>query len=265
MLKPRYAQIQDQYNEAVHSIQEQKQLITQLEEDLRSVNALSSMFRGDAEGEAGTPSQSAEFVADAVKDLAQASVSQMESIKSAADALLPIVQSQRERFRSRAQELEAQAVGMQQQIQLLQNEMDKLRSDNVKLYEKIKFVQSYPHKGATTVNVDDTERRYLTQYEEKLDPFSSFSRKERQRKYMNLNPYDKITLSMGRFVLGNKMARAVVFFYTIFLHILVFLVLYKMAYTSSCKRDLAAECHQKFAEHMAKVHGDTEWHDHHWI
>ena len=35
---------------------------------------------------------------------------------------------------------------MQQQIQLLQNEMDKLRSDNVKLYEKIKFVQSYPHK-----------------------------------------------------------------------------------------------------------------------
>lgn len=49
IITARYAQIQDQYNEAVHSIQEQKQLITQLEEDLRSVNALSSMFRGDAE------------------------------------------------------------------------------------------------------------------------------------------------------------------------------------------------------------------------
>ena len=48
-LTARYTQLQEQYNEAVHSIQEQKQLITQLEEDLRSVNALSSMFRGDAE------------------------------------------------------------------------------------------------------------------------------------------------------------------------------------------------------------------------
>ena len=45
--------------------------------------------------------------------------------------------------------------------------------------------------------------------------------------------------------MGNQMARTVVFFYTIILHILVFLVLYKMAYTSECKRDLAAECHQR--------------------
>lgn len=264
-LTGRYNQLQDQYSEAVSSLQEQKHLITQLEEDLRSVNALSSMFRGDAEGEAGTPSQCAEFVADAVKDLTQATATPTDSLKSAADALLPIVQSQRERFRTRAQELEAQTVGMQQQINLLQNEMDKLRSDNVKLYEKIKFVQSYPHKAITSVSVDPTESKYSTEYEAKLDPFSTFSRKERQRKYMNLNPYDKITLGMGRFVMGNKIARTVVFFYTIFLHILVFLVLYKMAYTSSCKRDLAAECHQKFAEHMAKVHGDTDWHDHHWI
>ena len=34
----------------------------------------------------------------------------------------------------------------QQQVQLLTNEMDKLRSDNVKLYEKIKFLQAYPTK-----------------------------------------------------------------------------------------------------------------------
>ena len=29
---------------------------------------------------------------------------------------------------------------------MLQNEVDTLRSDNVKLYEKIKFLQSYPTK-----------------------------------------------------------------------------------------------------------------------
>jgi len=34
-------------------------------------------------------------------------------------------------------------VVLQQQMQLQQNETDKLRSDNVKLYEKIKFLQGY--------------------------------------------------------------------------------------------------------------------------
>ena len=34
-------------------------------------------------------------------------------------------------------------IAQQQQVQLLQNEMDKLRSDNLKLYEKIKFLQGY--------------------------------------------------------------------------------------------------------------------------
>ena len=45
----RYTKLQEQYNDAFGTIGEQKQLITQLEDDLRSVNALSSMFRGDAE------------------------------------------------------------------------------------------------------------------------------------------------------------------------------------------------------------------------
>ena len=48
-LTARHSQLQEQYTETVASIQEQKLLITQLEEDLRSVNALSAMFRGDAE------------------------------------------------------------------------------------------------------------------------------------------------------------------------------------------------------------------------
>ena len=183
-------------------------------------------------------------------------------MKCATDSLLPIVQSQRERYRVRAQELETQTVAQQQQVQLLQNEMDKLRSDNVKLYEKIKFLQSYSAKGS--VGSDDTVVRYSSQYDEKLDPFTSFSKRERMKKYMDLRPYDKITLGMGRFIMGNKIARTVVFFYTILLHILVFLVLYKLAYTSSCKRDVAQDWHEKFAEHMLKVHGEQgEGADHH--
>lgn len=33
---------------------------------------------------------------------------------------------------------------MKQTMQALQNELDSLRADNIKLYEKIKFLQSYP-------------------------------------------------------------------------------------------------------------------------
>nr|XP_022344164.1 protein CASP-like [Crassostrea virginica] len=79
---------------------------------------------------------------------------------------------------------------------------------------------------------------------------------------MNLKPYDKITLSMGRFIMGNKVARTIAFFYTLLLHSLVFLVLYKLAHTESCKRDYAADCHAKFAEHMFKVHGAKDDHHH---
>ncbi len=68
-----------------------------------------------------------------------------------------------------------QTVAQQQQVLMLQNEMDKLRSDNVKLYEKIKFLQAYPTKG--TAGSEEAEARYSGQYEERLDPFSSFGRK----------------------------------------------------------------------------------------
>lgn len=66
----RYRKLQEDYQEAASTVQEQKLLITQLEEDLRSFNAVSSMFRGEAEGEPVTGSQvEADVVAEVVKDV----------------------------------------------------------------------------------------------------------------------------------------------------------------------------------------------------
>ena len=45
----RYSDLHAQYNEAVNTVKEQKELITQLETDLLSVNALPSAFRGQGE------------------------------------------------------------------------------------------------------------------------------------------------------------------------------------------------------------------------
>lgn len=249
-------------------VAEQKGLIFNLESDLSSVQSFSTIYRGEGEG-----SSMPEIVAEAVRasssctpPLVSTSSNTQPStptpggispdLPSAAESLLPIVSAQRERFRQRNEELEGELAGKSQQVILLQNELDALRADNLKLYEKIKFLQSYQGRQAK----EDTaaESRYSSQYEEALDPFSSFSRKEKLRRYAALSPFEKVTLSMGRFILGNKTARTVAFLYTTLVHSLIFLVLYKIAHIESCKRDFASDCAQKFAEHMHQVHGEND-------
>lgn len=258
---------------SLHSlVSEQKELITSLESDLSSVQTLSSMYRGEGEG-----SSVPEIVAEAVRASTSSTPPLALTVHSssnpptpvpggvppdftsAAESLLPIVSAQRERFRQRNDELEVELTSKSQQVVLLQNELDTLRADNLKLYEKIRFLQSYQGQHGR----EDTaaESRYSSQYEEALDPFSSFSRKEKLRRYAALSPFEKVTLSMGRFILSNKTARSVTFIYTALVHSLIFLVLYKLAHTESCKRDFASDCAQKFAEHMHQVHGHSDFHD----
>ncbi|XP_027717646.1 protein CASP isoform X9 [Vombatus ursinus] len=249
-LSGRCAELQVQFSEAVSAVAEQKQLITRLEQDLSTIQ---SIRRPDAEG---ASEHHLEKIPEPIKE-ATALFYGYTPTPSAGlpegqvDSLLSIISSQRERFRVRNQELEAESRLTQHTIQALQSELDNLRADNIKLYEKIKFLQSYPSHGSSS---DDTELRYSSQYEERLDPFSSFSKRERQRKYLSLSPWDKATLSMGRLILSNKMARTIGFFYTLFLHCLVFLVLYKTAWSESVERDCAAYCAKKYADHLHKFH-----------
>uniref|UniRef100_A0A671EAY2 Protein CASP n=1 Tax=Rhinolophus ferrumequinum TaxID=59479 RepID=A0A671EAY2_RHIFE len=249
-LSGRCAELQVHVTEAVATAAEQRELIARLEQDLSTIQ---SIQRPDAEGAA---EHGLEKIPEPIKEAtalfygpsAPASGTLPEG---QVDSLLSIISSQRERFRARNQELEAENRMAQHTIQALQSELDSLRADNIKLFEKIKFLQSYPGRGSSS---DDTELRYSSQYEERLDPFSSFSKRERQRKYLSLSPWDKATLSMGRLVLSNKMARTIGFFYTLFLHCLVFLVLYKLAWSESMERDCATFCAKKFADHLHKFH-----------
>ncbi|XP_060549154.1 protein CASP isoform X6 [Pantherophis guttatus] len=253
-LSGRCTDLQIQFTEAVSAVSEQKDLIAKLEHDLSTMQSLSAMHRPDAEvrrchsilGDVPEPIKEATALF-----YGQPSSAGTQIPEGQVDSLLSIISSQRERFRARNHELEAENRLMQHTMQALQSELDNLRADNIKLYEKIKFLQSYPGRGSGS---DDTELRYSSQYEERLDPFTSFSRKERQRKYQSLSPWDKATLSLGRLVLSNKMARTIAFFYTLFLHCLVFLVLYKTAWSESVERDCSAYCAKKYADHLHKFH-----------
>ncbi|XP_076590413.1 cut-like homeobox 1b isoform X3 [Chaetodon auriga] len=256
-LSGRYAELQVEFSSAVRTSAEQKELILKLEHDLSTIQAMSSLPRPDADGsEISDMGSIPEPIKEATAMFAGPGViSHPELPQGQMDSLLSIISSQRERFRSRNQELEAENRSMQQTMQALQNELDSLRADNIKLYEKIKFLQSYPGRAGGS---DDTVMRYSSQYEERLDPFASFSRKERQRRYLSLSPWDKATLSLGRVILSNKMARTVAFFYTLFLHCLVFLVLYKTAWSESIGRDCTAFCAKKYADHLHQFHENDQ-------
>nr|XP_023411633.1 protein CASP isoform X10 [Loxodonta africana] len=249
-LSGRCAELQVHVTEAVATAAEQRELIARLEQDLSTIQTIQ---RPDAEGAA---EHSLEKIPEPIKEATALFYGPSAPTSGSlpehqVGSLLSIISSQRERFRTRNQELEAESRLAQQTIHALQSELDSLRADNIKLFEKIKFLRSYPGQGSGS---DDTELRYSSQYEERLDPFSSFSKRERQRKYLSLSPWDKATLSMGRLVLSNKMARTIGFFYTLFLHCLVFLVLYKLAWSESVERDCTTFCAKKFADHLHKFH-----------
>ncbi|XP_029963985.1 cut-like homeobox 1b isoform X3 [Salarias fasciatus] len=252
-LSGRYSELQVEFSAAVRTSAEQKELILKLEHDLSTIQAMSSLPRPDADGsEVSDMGNIPEPIKEATAMFSGSGpTSHPELPQGQMDSLLSIISSQRERFRSRNQELEAENRSMQQTMQALQNELDSLRADNIKLYEKIKFLQSYAGKAGGS---DDTVMRYSSQYEERLDPFASFSRKERQRRYLSLSPWDKATLSLGRGILSNKTARTIAFFYTLFLHCLVFLVLYKTAWSESIGRDCSAFCAKKYSDHLHRFH-----------
>ncbi|XP_027900647.1 cut-like homeobox 1b isoform X6 [Xiphophorus couchianus] len=256
-LSGRYSELQVEFSAAVRTSAEQKELIMKLEHDLSTIQAMSSLSRPDADGsEVGSMGNIPEPIKEASAAFAGSGATpQPELPQGQMDSLLSIISSQRERFRSRNQELEAESRSMQQTMQALQGELDSLRGDNIKLYEKIKFLQSYPGRAGGS---DDTVMRYSSQYEERLDPFASFSKRERQRRYLSLSPWDKATLSLGRVILSNKMARTIAFFYTLFLHLLVFLVLYKTAWSESIGRDCTAFCAKKYADHIHRFHENDQ-------
>ena len=83
-----------------------------------------------------------------------------------------------------------------------------MRTDNVKLYEKIRYLQGYQGRKPEPASAPGmVESRYKSQYEQKLDPFSSFSHQERQRKYGQLNVVEKIILSFVQFMMSNKVKK----------------------------------------------------------
>lgn len=104
-------------------------------------------------------------------------------------SMLNIVHEQRNRFRQRVLELEAERDALNGTATRLRQELQTLKTDNVKLYEKIKYLQSYATSvdksgrlnanqlseiKVTVRNESPIEQRYKELYEDQINPFADF-------------------------------------------------------------------------------------------
>ncbi|KAF7361668.1 Golgi membrane protein [Mycena venus] len=160
---------------------------------------------------------------------------------SADTTILPIVTSQRDRFRQRNAELEEELRKQFQIISELRTEIKNLQSDNLKLYEKVRYMQSYREEAGSrpvTSQLDplptpsgssrpDDMSKYRTRYEEAMNPFEAFRGREANLAYQKLNHIERGVLVLTKGILGNRRTRAFFIFYALALHLLVMYTTYE--------------------------------------
>ena len=262
----KYDSISKEHSNLMKINLEQKGLIVELEKDLLKLSKTQAKHETEPniapiviDLESPKPKVASSPLSNSLLDLSESDANQSESASSGDMSLFDIVSSQRERFKIRVQELETENISNKQQIVFVTNELDRLRSDNVKLYEKIKFIEASSKKASFGGGDDDLLGRYTSEYERSMDPFTKFNYQEKQKRYTDLKLHDKFTLNLGRFILYSKTSRIFFFAYFLIVHLLIFLSLYHMAHHSATARDLSAVCADSFREHMHKVHGDDHF------
>lgn len=167
-------------------------------------------------------------------------------------SMLDIVSGQRDRFRYRIMELEDDNRKLMERIERLTSDIDSMKSDNVRLYEKIRFVQSYKQSSrggsfdAEAAPVADEEEgggflgKYRSIYEDMVNPYTIFNRRERHKRMSEMSAPERLTLRASQRALSTKTSRLIVFFYIIALHILVALVLGFSA-SNVCDQDVTTK------------------------
>ncbi|KAH9949595.1 CASP C terminal-domain-containing protein [Amylocystis lapponica] len=154
---------------------------------------------------------------------------------SADTSILPIVTSQRDRFRQRNAELEEELRKQFNIISELRAEVKSLQQDNVKLYEKVRYMQSYREDASTRPSTldplpvtaagrSDDMSKYRARYEEAMNPFQAFRGREATRAYECAGAH--------RAILGNRRTRTAFICYAIALHVLVMFTTYECTTSS---------------------------------
>ena len=165
--------------------------------------------------------------------------------------ILPMVAAQRDRFKKRNSELESELQKSYQTISSLRSEIASLQKDNLKLYEKTRYVSTYNRNqpsasssssytsstNPSTIRVDGatgsglTLDRYRSQYEHNLSPFAAFRGRESARAFKRMTLPERMVFQVTRLVMATRTSRNLFAVYCLGLHILVLYCLYWMGTT----------------------------------
>jgi homeobox protein cut-like len=230
----------------METIRDQKLQLHKLEE---TIDALESRrLVGGKPQDVGS-----EILLDAVEDNTKTGTTAAGAGGTGADSkMFEIVRGQRDRFRDRMKELQAEKNKMEELTTGYQSQVARLENDNMQLYQKIRYLQSYQTGGSSRGKsmapggtggtasmrvapglvdlegggIAEVESRYKSMYDEKMNPFQQFNKIESQQRYTNLNTVDKILLNSAKLFLGHRITRNFAFGYILLLHFLVFSTLY---------------------------------------
>lgn len=175
-----------------------------------------------------------------------------QSTPESLQLMVKVLQTQRDRNKDRLAFCETRLLNLQQQLDQEVAAKQQLEQDNVALYRKVKFLQSYHGSGSSSSgggggigegrliddpyrvsegSVGDIESRYSALYEARLNPFAEFSSLERQRKLRELSVADRIVLNTAVAIVSNATGRTFLLFYLGAMHLLVFGTMYYLAHS----------------------------------
>ncbi|ORY33495.1 putative Golgi vesicle transport-related protein [Naematelia encephala] len=239
-LSTQHASAEDTIENLQRDLSKQRSLVEKLENDLASLHKTDGEARGGTPG-AQTPAQSLAGLDIGGKVDGRASPATFAT--NGDTSILPIVTSQRDRFRQRNAELEEELRKQFESISDLRSEIKSLQADNLKLYEKVRYMQSYRDPGPSAVGPssggagllngvmsnrsrEDEIGKYKDKYDESLNPFEAFKGREAQRAIQALNPLERAVFALTRAVIGNKRARSLFILYAGSLHVLILFILW---------------------------------------
>lgn len=171
----------------------------------------------------------------------------LQNIIQEEPSMLDIVAGQRDRFRSRTMELEDDNRKLMERIEKIMSEIDSLKNDNVRLYEKLQFVRSYRQSngslapgganasnstsidlGAAVAEEEDGSGllgKYRSMYEDMVNPYTIFNRRERHKRISEMSAPERLTLRASQRIMSSRISRNIVFCYILVMHVLIALVL----------------------------------------
>ena len=168
-----------QVEKSESQIEAQRLLISKLEEDLSKVNDQLSQQKV----------RYFNFIMIAVYDL-KSSSEPTESAEKSDESVLAILTSQRDRYRQKNLELEEAQRALNQHITGLKNELEALKVDNVKLFEKLQYTQSFGGAQSSRPQVTLRLSNFFTHFfRQKKSRLRSATTQRHIGQIMTMTPY----------------------------------------------------------------------------